>query len=764
MIRTEFWAHSTGKADRSDWQGLADHLGGVAELAACRGAKFGVAEWARVAGLLHDAGKYSEAFQAYIEGKPSRVDHSTAGARIASERWKIPGRLLAFAIAGHHAGLANGAEAGDRTPLQSRLAFSAGIPDFSAFHQHMSLPDTLPSPPMRATTNGVGFCMAFFVRMLFSCLVDADRLDTERWDRATKGQAPLRSAWTQLATLRSALDGYLGNMQRSAEPSEVNTFRGEILAHIRSMAGAAPGLFSLTVPTGGGKTLASLAFALDHAITHELERVIYVIPYTSIIEQTAEVFREALGQAHEDCVLEHHSAFDDDKLMEAARKRGDPELGPQGREKLRHAAENWDVPIVVTTAVQFFESLFANTTTKCRKLHNIARSVVILDEAQTLPLHLLRPSVRALDELARNYGASIVLCTATQPALEARDDPARSFKGGLRNVRELAPDPVALASRLKRVTVANLGALDDAGLVTRLSGHDQALCIVPTRAHAREIYLALRAEPGTVHLSALMCPEHRSQRLAEIRRRLKGRLPCRLIATSLIEAGVDVDFPVVYRASAGIDSIAQAAGRCNREGKNAAASSMVYVFEPAGRKLPSGQEVTAQAGREIMRRHADDPLSLAAIEDYFRHVYWGLTAGRDNGLDKHGILARLELRSKDRLFPFEDVAGDFNLIDDTTRPVLIPFGEGGAIGEQLIEDLARTDNVSAIARKLQRYVVQVPHTAFAALRAAGAIQAVNEPRFGDQFWKLASRELYHEEFGLDWSDPTFRRAEGLIVS
>ncbi|WP_437374622.1 CRISPR-associated helicase/endonuclease Cas3 [Inquilinus limosus] len=307
---------------------------------------------------------------------------------------------------------------------------------------------------------------------------------------------------------------------------------------------------TLTVPTGGGKTLASLSFALEHAVRHGLRRVIYVIPYTSIIEQTAQVFRQALGS--EDDILEHHASFD----WERARRTRPDDEAPDALAKLQRAAENWDVPVVVTTAVQFFESLFADRPSRCRKLHNIAGSVVVLDEAQTMPVHLLRPCMAAIDELARHYGASVVLCTATQPALRAVD----GFENGgfaIDDERELAPDPQDLYRRLKRVAVERLpGPVDDAAIARRFAEQPQMLCIVNRRAHAQRLFAAIRDLPGAVHLSTLMCPLHRRQVLAGLRDRLRQRLPVRLVATSLIEAGVDIDFPEVWRAAAGIDSIA----------------------------------------------------------------------------------------------------------------------------------------------------------------------------------------------------------------
>lgn len=630
----QFYAHSADGYSRQSWQLLSSHLLAVAEQSMSHAAKFDAADWGHAAGLLHDLGKYSAEFQGKLDGDIGRVDHSTAGARVAAETWHVFGRLLAFVIAGHHAGLANGTGSdGQRSALEMRLKTTAGhkIPDFSAFASEIDIPQAIKSPGLKLTSARSGFQLAHFTRMLFSCLIDADRCDTENYYLGLEDKRADRADWPKLHELRSALDSHLHQLKARAALTPINSLRAEILKHARAASTNQPGHFSMTVPTGGGKTLASLAFALDHAVTHGFDRIIYVIPFTNIIEQTAGVFRAALGPHHA-CVLEHHSAFDDDKVLAGARKRGAPEQGPQGRDKLRLAAENWNAPIVVTTAVQFFESLFANSPTRCRKLHNIARSVVILDEAQNFPLPLLRPCVSMLDELVTNYRASIVLCTATQPTLEETDSPDRSFKGGLRNVHEIAPEPARLYNALRRVTVCDLGAIDDVQLAERLAGHNQALCIVHTRAHARELYLALKRHPGTVHLSALMCPEHRSQRLADIKQRLYDGKPCRLIATSLIEAGVDVDFPVVYRASAGLDQIAQAAGRCNREGLRSADTSYVYVFDTANRKLPKSMEVAVSAGREMMRKHAADPLSLRAVEDYFRLVYWGQSAGQVDGL------------------------------------------------------------------------------------------------------------------------------------
>ena len=435
------YAHSVPGRPEVEWERLPVHLDAVAGTAAVFAAPFGWAEGARVAGRLHDIGKVSAEVQAYLRGRGPSRNHSTAGARVAQATYpKILGHMIAAVIASHHTGLLDGER------LDRQLDPTYEIPAFDGWETQTGL-----LPPLSALrpdrrpeeSTGPGFSWAFRTRMLFSCLVDADFLETERF---YAGGAIARGGYPDLAHLRERLEVHLGTLQGKAESSPVNSIRSEVLAQVRTRAGLPPGLFTLTVPTGGGKTLASLAFALDHAVAHGLRRVIHVAPFTAIIEQTAAVFRRALGD--DAGVLEHHASFD----WEAANQQGEEAgFGVDAASRLRRAAENWDAPIVVTTAVQFFESLFANRTSRARKLHNIAGSVVILDEAQAMPLRLLRPCLAAIEELAANYGTSIVLCTATQPALRRVD----GFPNGLRidDARELAPDPPQLYAALRRVTV-----------------------------------------------------------------------------------------------------------------------------------------------------------------------------------------------------------------------------------------------------------------------------------------------------------------------
>ncbi|MFT4247027.1 MAG: CRISPR-associated endonuclease Cas3'' [Pseudomonas sp.] len=726
---------------------MSNHLTEVGEGAAVLSAPFGGQVLAGAAGRLHDLGKYTQKFQDRLAGDLSRVDHATWGARIASERYPGLGILIAYGIAGHHAGLANGTLGEARSSLRERL---------SENYRQQSLPPLHPGwereielPPRLALPDGFkvlpargAFQFSLLARMIFSCLVDADFTDTDDFYRRVEHR-PSRGEETgplpTLPALRAKFDAHLARLPKDGG---INPRRSQILRHVRGQADERPGLFSLTVPTGGGKTLASLAFALDHALAHGLRRVIYVIPFTSIIEQTAEVFREVFGELGQAAVLEHHSALFDD-----------PHQAPQAIEKRRLAMENWDAPVVVTTAVQFFESLYADRPSRCRKLHNIAGGVVILDEAQTLPLHLLRPCVTMLDELALNYRASVVLCTATQPALTRQ----AGFKDGLENVRELAPDPPALYRELRRVRVRHAGALDDAALAERLRGRTQALCIVNNRRHARALFDAIANQPGAFHLTTLMHARHRSAMLAQVRAQLRTGAPCRLISTSLIEAGVDVSFPTVLRAEAGLDSIAQAAGRCNRNKEWAIEQSEVLVFQSPDWAPPKELKLFAEAFRRIHPHHRDDLLSLEAVDAYFQELYW-----RKDGQLGEDFLELLKGVGVGEL-PMETLATRFRMIDNAMRPVIVPYDPQTGQEDPFVTDLLRDlEYAPGAARKLQPFLVQVPGQGYDTLWRSGAIQPVAEARYGHQFVRLVNPRLYDARYGLHWEQPQFLSAEGNV--
>ena len=739
------------------WQTLQNHATNVGNLAAAFAQVFGADEIACYIGLLHDLGKYSLPFQKRLKGEAKSVDHATAGAKIAVERWgNAIGKLMAFCIAGHHAGLANGCREGDkRSTLKQRLALQFGedIPALdNLWQQEIKLPQNLSAPPLKADAHHPYFSYAFFTRMLYSCLVDADYLDTEAFYSKLENKAVERGDYPDLNALQHNFNQVINDFRRriAQAPAQteaekrnaaLNRLRGEILDHAVEQAAQPQGLFTLTVPTGGGKTFTSMAFALEHAKQHDMRRVIYVIPFTSIIEQNAAEFRKAFGELGEQAVLEHHSTFDDGKLQNEATK-----------DKLRLASENWDAPVVVTTAVQFFESLFADRSSHCRKLHNIAGSVIILDEAQMLPLNFLLPIMQAIKELAQNYRCSVVMCTATQPAVQAEN----GFYRGFENVREIAPKPTTLFDKLRRTTVQHIGTQTDADLLAKLAEHPQMLVIVNNRRHARSLYDQAKHLEGTFHLTTLMCAKHRSQKLDEIRGRLKNGEPCRVIATSLIEAGVDVDFPLVMRAEAGLDSVAQAAGRCNREGKRPFENSFVWIFAPEDKwKAPPELATQAAVMRLTADSFSDDLLSTQAVAAYFAELY----QLKGSELDNKKILKMHNDTGQSLDFPFQTIADKFRMIESHMQPLIIPFDVEAEI---LISSLHQADHIGGLLRKLQPYTVQIPEKALAALYKAGRIEPINEQNFGKQFYTLIGLDLYDEVAGLSWEDTEFLKGESLV--
>lgn len=691
-------------------QTLASHLAGTAQRAEQFAEAFGVGEWGRLLGSCHDIGKYSAAFQHRLRYNGPKVDHATAGGQVV--RALTQSHLLAYPIVGHHGGLPDGGSPSDAPgtgTLFGRLAKTPpDIPDYSAYQNEMTpqLPTAgLPTRPL----GGYGFSMSMLLRMLFSCLVDADYLDTEHF--AQNGQVQ-RGGYDDIPALSDRLARYIQRFGKATTP--INEKRNEILADCLRAASLEKGLFSLTVPTGGGKTIASLAFALAHAKQKGLNRVIYAIPYSSIIEQNAAVFADILGAEN---VLEHHSNIDYEN----------DENGLNQRKYL--STQNWDAPVVVTSNVQFFESFFATRTSKCRKLHNVAGSVIILDEAQTIPLPYLQPCVRVLAELVHNFGCSVVLCSATQPALEAFFPPEVPCK-------EIVRAPEQLYEFFRRVTLRPLGPLTDDELATRLAGQRQVLCIVNTRKQAQALFSLLPAE-GSFHLSTTLYPQHRKQVLTEIRQRLKQGLACRVVSTSLVEAGVDVDFPVVYRATAGLDSIIQAAGRCNREGKHTAEESPVYIFVPDEQyKTPLSQSMPIGAYEQVAQMH-DDLASLASVKSYFSLLY----TLRGATLDQKSIVSRLEDGYKAGYsFAFKAIEEDFTLIDSNTRAVLIPDTPEAA---KLEARLRFGERNSRLLADVGRYSVNVYAHSYRELLSLGVIEPID-----DQIAVLAMQDYYDPSTGL----------------
>ncbi|MDD5560061.1 CRISPR-associated helicase Cas3' [Candidatus Methylomirabilis sp.] len=699
---------------------LDDHLKETAQRAGEFAGEFGCSGWGYLAGLWHDLGKYSPDFQrkihaaagqdAHLETKARRVDHSTAGALHAVECFGRIGRILAYVAAGHHAGLPDWtADETGGAALESRLRLNRPLLDAA---KAGAVPPAILNRVLPTEKPPLGADPALWIRMLFSCVVDADFLDTEVFFDPEK--AAQRGRFRDLEELLSDFTAYMEAKIAGAEPTPVNRIRTVVLDQCIARATEDPGIFTLTVPTGGGKTLSSMAFALHHAVQHGKRRVLYVIPYTSIIEQTADQFRRIFG----DAVVEHHSNLDvADEAKETPRSR--------------LACENWDAPIVVTTSVQFFESLFASRTSRCRKLHSIVGSVVVLDEAQLLPPEFLEPILSVLKELVAHYGVTLLLSTATQPALREHRTPSFHLDG-LSNTREIIEDPMRLHETLKRVDIMVPTSLTEPrsweDIAGALQEHDSVLCIVNRRDDARTLWRLM--PEGAFHLSALMCGAHRSAVIAKIKERLKERLPTRVVSTQLVEAGVDVDFPVVYRALAGLDSIAQAAGRCNREGLRDRGT--VVVFVPQSR-TPAGILRQAEGlGRQLLAERVSDPLSPIRFERFFREFYWI----QGDRLDKHRILE--DLRDSECRFAFRTVARKMRLIDESAyAPVVVLYGEG----VKLVGVLESQGPGRWILRRLQRYTVNLPRRVHQKLVEMGAIREVHPGLFVQSHGALYDEHL-----------------------
>ncbi|MCM1307917.1 MAG: CRISPR-associated helicase Cas3' [Butyrivibrio sp.] len=699
-------------------QSIKEHLEGTARFARGFAEAFDCGDMGYFCGILHDIGKYSDEFQRRITAPDhtQRVDHSTAGALVAMQRRNTP---AAMAIAGHHSGLLDGgspkvSEAGDGT-FFGRLKKT--IPSFDGWKNEI----TPNEARMPSFCKDNGFSLSFFTRMLYSCLVDADYLDTERF---MNGNSAERGKYASVGELCDFFDKYTEKwLSRTEFESEAQRLlcgsRNRILKEcMRKGESFARGLYSLTVPTGGGKTTASLGFALKHMRANGMNRVIYVIPYTSVIDQNAEVFKAILGSEN---VLEHHSGV----LFEA--DEGSGEKPADYRKAL--AAENWDMPVTVTTAVQFFESLFANKSSKCRKLHNLANSVIILDEAQTLPVPYLEPCVAAISELVKNYKATAVLCTATQPALE------NIFANYLPDIKinEICGGTDELFAQFRRSTIKDMGAVGTEELWARISDRKQVLCIVNKRKTAQELYSAVPTE-GAYCLTTLLCPFDRKRKLEEIKERLKDGKPCRVIATSLIEAGVDLDFPEVYRQETGLDSLIQAAGRCNREGRRSLNESNVYMFRIEGDDA-SFVKQNIDALRETLRKYSD-PTALEAVSHYF--VFYRKLLGSEN-LDQKDIMKAFNKGIDGKLLPFATAAEAFKLIENQTRTVYIPRAESNRYIESISGGRSERDTF----RKLGQFGVNVYPEHFNKLWAAGCLEMID-----DYVCVLRDMNQYREDTGL----------------
>lgn len=703
----KFYAHTP--VGDGPWHDLVSHLRRTSELACESASKFGAGELARLAGLWHDIGKFNPDFQGYLRdcyeaelsgGKAPRggsVPHAVYGAVLAREGLQV----LAPVIHGHHTGLQKFAAVQEATERsETRRVYEEVLPiaresvgELGFDEGWESLVSGLPENRKRAD-----LFLELHLRMVFSALVDADFLDTEtHFDRERAGR---RGTGVRPAELWEVLKENQEKVIEDAALTQVNEVRKEVYRECLRTASLPKGVFRLAVPTGGGKTRSGLAFALKHAVEHDLDRVIVTIPYTSIIEQTAATYREIFKNLDEAAVLEHHSAVRREVEEDAKQAPEEAERLEEARLRARLAAENWDAPLVVTTTVQLFESLFANRTSRCRKLHNLARSVIVLDEVQTLPVGLLSPVVSVLGELVRRYGVTVVLCTATQPALEGGSRHLEGFE----SVEEIVPEETAVRhfSSLRRVEYEapkdEWSWSEVAHHLLEASPQRRAMAVLNTRKDALQLLAELGDEP-TLHLSTRLCGAHRRDVLGEVRRRLGADEPCLLVATQVVEAGVDLDFPVVFRALGPLDRIAQAAGRCNREGK-LDGMGRVLVFRPMEGKMPPGEyRAGADEAKMMLEREGFDLHDPNVFREYFRNLYG------DMSTDARGIQ---ELR---RGFDYPEVADRFRLIDGVTIPVIVSYNgpneKHKREREGLIGRIGRTGLWSGDHRKLQPYAVSL---------------------------------------------------------
>jgi len=708
---------------------LHSHLDETARQAMSFAAEFNSGEWGKVLGLAHDAGKGRSDWQQYIRKKSSyskdeefskeiaqKIPHAIHGAKLVEELFgKEIGRALAYCIAGHHAGLPDWspAEGAGRSSLSYQLQSLQDIKDIDV-EIVKKVEESRPIAPPWKFEPGLDFSL--WIRMLYSSLVDADFLDTERYMNIE--QAAQRGGYCTMSELLKRFNNYMKKLDERAENTLVNNIRRRIRQKCIAMASQPQGIYSLSVPTGGGKTLSSLAFALQHAVEHDLKRIIYVIPFTSILEQNANVFRSVVGAEQ---VIEHHSGLNEDPT----------DL------RSRLAAENWDAPLIVTTSVQFFESLFAAKSSRCRKLHNIVKSVVVLDEAQLVPVEYLNPILEVMQILVQHYNVTFVISTATQPAFGENKSVGKGYKG-LKGITEIMGDRNEIEQiykSLKRVSVELPEDLDTVSswesIADELKKYKQVLCIVSDRKSCRELHRIM--PEGTIHLSALMCGEHRSRVIELIKVKLKQQETVRVISTQLVEAGVDFDFPVVYRALAGLDSIVQAAGRCNREGKLTGMGKVV-VFNPP-RKAPIGLlRKAADTTRSLLSAGIKDPLDYSLFEKYFSELYW-----KANSLDAQDIISLLSPRQELSIF-FRTAAERFKIIDDSMqRTIIVRYGDS----EQLIEQLRKAGIDRALLRKLQRYTVNVHINEFNHLLRRAAIEEIRPG-----IYALVSKVDYHPDIGL----------------
>lgn len=706
MIIIDCLAHRRNETDKKE-QLLITHLKNTAELCSEFAKCVNLKEYGYYIGMMHDIGKYSDSFQKRIRGSSIKVQHSLSGAK---EAYNLRLPMAAFCISGHHGGLPDiGTRGDDGDDATFCGKMSRRLEDYSYWSKEQNEYKTgqITEP---CCSNGIDY--AFLTKVMFSCLVDADFLDTESF----MSDSVNRLKGDSIEVLLERLNEYILKWNKPVK--KLNKLRTDMLNECVSCGKESnEKLFTLTVPTGGGKTVSSLAFALNYAKRKNKKRIIYVIPYTSIIEQNAGVFRSILGSSN---VIENHCNVDlsSDKNDEL-------------RTKKTLASENWDAPVIVTTAVQFFESIYSARPSKCRKIHNIADSVIIFDEAQMIPVPYLLPCVSAIWELTQMCNCAAVLCTATQPNLDGFFNYLRGEKSDYA-ISEICISAKDVTDDFRRADFSFDGKLDDDEIAARLNECRQVLCIVNKKAHSKKLFAMLQNSDGNFDLSTHMYPAHRKAVIAEIKKRLEQDKPCRVVSTSLIEAGVDIDFPVVYRAIAGIDSVLQAGGRCNRENKHSRKESIVHIFDTEF--VVPYQQINVDVARKIFDEYGSEIYKPEAVKKYFDSLYYYKNSDKSfTVFDKNGILKNLEK------FNFDTVSSDFKLIDNNTKTLYIPT-EGN---KNEISYLRSGKYNKELFRILQNYAVNLYDLEFSKLDNVGAIEKVD-----NDFYILASDKYYDKDTGV----------------
>ncbi len=670
------YAHTPGF--HGTWHDLGAHLRAVAEEARRFAEPFGAGDLAYWAGVFHDLGKLNPQFQTYLKAQDEgryhpRVRHAIWGAALAYDaiclrsRKEVGWKAVALVVDGHHAGLGRGEELG-----QNLLGFLSTHPEAcDIFQRYLT---QLPPLPRLREPMLTGTRRELLIRMLASALVDADRLDTE--SHRNPARAAARGHWPTLTKLRDRFAKKQLQFMSAAEPTDLNRLRREVYEACIKAASGRPGVYRLTVPTGGGKTRSGLAFALEHAVANGLRRVVVAIPYTSIIDQSAKEYGDILGS---ESVLEHHSqvpAPEDDEEEERTLP-------------LRLAAENWEAPVIVTTTVQLFESLLGNHPSRIRRIHNLARSVVLLDEVQALPTTLLEPSLDVLRSLVEDFGATVVLSTATQPAFD--DTPFLKAFNGL-PVTEIVPSYRKHFAMLRRVHYeVRSQPLTWQDVANEVRALPQVMVVHNSRRDALSLVQLLGEGDEVFHLSTLLCGAHRREILSRVRTRLDKGEAVRLSSTQVIEAGVNLDFPVVWRAMGPLDRIVQAAGRCNRDGR-LPGGGQVVVFEPAEGRAPSGPyKAGIEEARLLLSRHGAAMLHEPDLyREYFQRLFGTVP------LDKFGIQSLREA------LDYPAVSRDYRLIRDETVPVVVQYGDF----DQALEAW-RKEPCARNWRRLQPYLVSL---------------------------------------------------------